>query len=51
MIALLQRTNRTAYDLEFVAVALALGVPLVTNDEQVVGEFPTVEVSPRAFAA
>ena len=51
IIALVHRTNCTAYDLEFVAVALALGVPLVTNDKQVLAEFPTVAISPAAFAA
>lgn len=41
----------SAYDLEFVAVALALKVPLVTNDKQVLAEFPRIAISPEAFAA
>ena len=51
IIALVQRTNCTAYDLEFVAVALSLGVPLVTNDKQVLAEFPAIAISLEAFAA
>ena len=41
----------SAYDLEFVAVAQALGVPLVTTDKQVLAEFPGTAISPEAFAA
>ena len=41
----------SAYDLEFVAVALGLNVPLVTNDKQVLAEFPGIAISPEAFAA
>ncbi|HLL47137.1 MAG TPA: type II toxin-antitoxin system VapC family toxin [Longimicrobiaceae bacterium] len=41
----------TAYDCEFVAVAQAAGVPLVTADRKVVAAFPTVALSPAAFLA
>ncbi len=41
----------TAYDCEFVAVAQAAGVPLVTADRKVVAAFPSVAVSPAAFLA
>lgn len=40
----------SAYDLEFVALAKSLGVPLVTNDRQVLEAFPGVAISPGAFA-
>ena len=40
----------TAYDCEFVALAQALGVPLVTNDRQVLKEFPGTAVSLPDFA-
>jgi predicted nucleic acid-binding protein len=40
----------TAYDLEFVALARGLGVPLVTNDRKVLAAFPEVAISPEAFA-
>jgi len=42
----LVRTSRcTAYDCEFVALAFALGTRLVTEDRQVLREFPGVCVS------
>ena len=41
----------TAYDCEFVALAQAAGVPLVTADRKVIAAFPTVAVSPAAFLA
>ena len=34
----------TAYDCEFVALALQLGVPLVTCDKQILRDFPEVAV-------
>ena len=34
----------TAYDCEFVALALRLGVPLVTCDQQILRDFPEVAV-------
>ncbi len=41
----------TGYDCEFVAVAQAEGVALVTSDRKVLAAFPTVAVSPAAFLA
>ena len=40
----------TAYDCEFVALAQALGVQLVTNDKQVLKEFPGTAISLPDFA-
>ena len=40
----------SAYDCEFVVVAKLLGVPLVTNDHQVLRAFPDIAVSPSNFA-
>jgi predicted nucleic acid-binding protein len=39
----------TAYDCEFVAVAQAAGVPLVTVDRKLAAAFPGVAVSPAEF--
>ena len=51
LLALVSRSRCSAYDLEFVAVAQALGVRLVTNDKQILADFPTIAISPEAFAA
>ncbi|MFN0144908.1 MAG: type II toxin-antitoxin system VapC family toxin [Dehalococcoidia bacterium] len=40
----------TAYDLEFVALAQSLGVPLVTFDREVLTAFPAIAVRPEVFA-
>ena len=39
----------SAYDCEYVALALRLGVPLVTADRRVLREFPDIAISPDAF--
>lgn len=51
VLRLVATSNCTAYDLEFVVVAQTLGVPLVTNDKQILADFPSVAISPGAFAA
>ena len=39
----------TAYDAEFVSLAMSLGVHLVTGDRQVLDAFPGLAVTPEAF--
>ncbi|MEX0781411.1 MAG: type II toxin-antitoxin system VapC family toxin [Dehalococcoidia bacterium] len=51
VLGLVARSRCTAYDLEFVAVAQALGVSLVTNDRQILDNFPEVAISLEAFTA
>jgi predicted nucleic acid-binding protein len=41
----------TAYDCQYVALAHQLGVPLVTNDKDVLDAFPDTAVRPRDFIA
>jgi predicted nucleic acid-binding protein len=40
----------TTYDCEFVAVARAAGVPLVTADRKLLAAFPLLAVAPEVFA-
>ena len=49
VLELVARSNCTAYDCEFVALAQAEGVRLVTADRQIMQEFPEVAVSLRSF--
>jgi predicted nucleic acid-binding protein len=51
VLELAARSGCSTYDCEYVAVALALGVPLVTADKQVLQAFPGTAVSPEAFVA
>ncbi len=44
-------SGRAAYDCEFVALAQAHGVPLVTADRAVLAAFPETAVAPARFAA
>lgn len=43
------RHTVTAYDAEFVVLAMQLGVPLVTFDKPVRKAFPTITIDPQAF--
>ena len=50
VLELVTRSTCTAYDCEFVALAQAEGVWLVTADRQIMQEFPEVAVSLKTFA-
>jgi predicted nucleic acid-binding protein len=51
VLELVSRSRCTAYDCEFVALAQRLDAPLVTDDRQILAEFPDTAVSPGAFVA
>ena len=48
---LVAASNCSAYDCEFAALALDLGVPLVTVDQQVLHQFPTTAESLDDFVS
>lgn len=50
VLRLTQASRCTAYDCEYVALAQALDVPLVTEDRALLKAFPRRAVSPAAFA-
>jgi predicted nucleic acid-binding protein len=39
----------SAYDCEFVALAVELGIPLVTADKKILKAFPAIAMSPTSF--
>jgi predicted nucleic acid-binding protein len=49
VLTLADQSGCSAYDCEFVTLAQDLGVPLVTNDQQIIKAFPKIAVSPSAF--
>ena len=49
VLALAVRSGCTAYDCEFVALAEALDVPLLTWDKQLLKQFPGQAVTPEGF--
>jgi predicted nucleic acid-binding protein len=49
ILSLISASTCSAYELEFVALAQTLGVTLVTNDAQVLREFPDVARSLLSF--
>jgi len=51
VLSLARESGCSAYDCEFVAVAVALGVPLVTSDQRLVSSFPRVAIDIRQFGA
>lgn len=50
ILELAQKSDCSAYDCEYVALAQDLDVPLVTTDKQVLREFPKIAVSLENFA-
>ncbi len=50
VLELAQRSGCSTYDCEYVSLANALGVRLVTSDKAVLKSFTGVAVSPEAFA-
>lgn len=51
VLTLAQQSRHSAYDCEFIAVAKALAVPLVTNDRRLRKSFPEIAISPEEFLA
>jgi len=50
ILKLVLASDCSAYDCEYVALAMDLGVPLVTTDKQLLRAFPKVAVSLEQFA-
>lgn len=51
ILALAESSGHSAYDCEFVAVAMQLDVPLITNDRKLRRTFPEIAISPEDFLA
>ena len=51
VLQLAQSSGCTAYDCEFVSVAVDLQLPLVTLDKKVLRQFPSIAISPADFIA
>jgi predicted nucleic acid-binding protein len=51
VLALAAASGRSAYDCEFVALSRALGVPLVTSDQDVLASFPADAISLKDFGS
>ena len=49
VLRLVEQSGCSAYDCEFVALAIELRVPLVTSDKQILREFPSISISPEGF--
>ena len=49
VLQLAKESGCSAYDCEFVSLAMDLGAPLVSADRQVLRAFPTVALSPELF--
>jgi len=50
VLSLVASSSCTAYVSEFVVLARALGVPLVTTDKELLENFPATAVDPARFA-
>ena len=49
VLQLAKESGCSAYDCEFVSLAMDLGVPLVTADRQVLRAFPNLAIAPKHF--
>lgn len=49
VLTLANASGRSAYDCEFVALAQALGTPLVTSDRDVLASFPNTAIPLKSF--
>jgi len=49
VIALVRSSGCSAYDCEYAALAIRLGVPLITEDRQLLAAFPHTAISMQAF--
>jgi len=50
VLSLTAHSRCSAYDCEFVALAQVLGVPLITSDERILKDFPSVAISMARYA-
>ncbi|MDD9998986.1 MAG: type II toxin-antitoxin system VapC family toxin [Rhodospirillaceae bacterium] len=48
---LVERSECSAYDCEFVALAMAMGYALITEDARILRDFPNVAVNMAAFGS
>lgn len=48
---LVERSECSAYDCEFVALAMAIGYTLITEDARILRDFPNVAVNMAAFGS
>ena len=51
VLRLADQSKCSAYDCEFVALAMALDVPLITVDKKVLAQFPQISVDLNEFAS
>ena len=49
VLKLIDSSNCSAYDCEFIALAQHLDVPLITSDKQILNEFPDTTVSIESY--
>lgn len=47
----IKKSNCSAYDCEFVALAQELDIPLLTYDKQIIREFPSTALKPEDYLA
>ena len=51
VLGLAAESGCSSYDCEFVALAIGMGVPLVSTDKKLIRAFPRIALSPKAFCA